>query len=231
MRKIIFLVAMCLTLPLSAYTESFDITRFGCDVDINRNGTVHVREMIDVRFTEQRHGIFRTIPFISTVYGRRQEITLSGFRANRSMQVTREGNYMKIRMGDANSYVSGDQSYVIDYDVRGVILTGNTNYDEFYWNVTGNEWPVPIHSTHIEITIPENIIIGENADFRVYAGPYGSTTIVAPVEERTGTAITNSNASSFLKGRTLVIDVPDGMGVCEGVTLQLRIKKGVLRIQ
>jgi len=49
--------------------------------------------------------------------------------------------------------VTGVHSYVISYRVGGA-LTYFSDHDELYWNVTGNEWDVPINYVNSEITLP-----------------------------------------------------------------------------
>ena len=46
-------------------------------------------------------------------------------------------------------------------------------YDEFYWNVTGNDWPVPIDHASASVHLPD----GASGSLRAQAftGVYGST--------------------------------------------------------
>ncbi|MEW6002807.1 MAG: DUF2207 domain-containing protein [Nitrospirota bacterium] len=60
-----------------------------------------------------------------------------------SYVVKKTGNVINIRIGDADEYVSGMQTYVIIYKVEKAILLFN-DHDDLYWNVTGNYWKAPI---------------------------------------------------------------------------------------
>jgi methyl coenzyme M reductase system subunit A2 len=59
---------------------------------------------------------------------------------------------LNIRIGDANTYVSGNQTYVITYKVENATLFFD-NHDELYWNVTGNAWKAPIEEAIAEVTL------------------------------------------------------------------------------
>ena len=49
----------------------------------------------------------------------------------------------------------------------------NDSYAEFYWNVTGNDWPVPIDHASAFVTLPENAAGGLRA--QAFTGAYGAT--------------------------------------------------------
>ncbi len=53
--------------------------------------------------------------------------------------------YKNIRIGDADKTVSGVQTYRISYRLKNA-LTEYGDHDEFFWNVTGKEWDVPVQS-------------------------------------------------------------------------------------
>ena len=52
-------------------------------------------------------------------------------------------------------------------------------WDELYWNITGDEWPVPIERASAEIVLPPGVT-GLRA--RVFTGAHGSTEEAAQVE-------------------------------------------------
>lgn len=251
-RAILFVLWIVVCAPLTVHAESFEIERFGFSAQILSNGTVAIKETIAVDFYESRHGIFRTIPYRSVVNGKYYSILLSDFRANRTMKVTKEKDRFNIRLGDADTYVRGNQTYVIEYTARKAIQIGNTNYDEFYWNVTGNEWETPIRSTHIEIELPGDIVISENVDYRLYYGESGSDRLIATSGDQTddsaGTvyekdAVSPNSTRAVIgrqgvpyynrvtvsvEGNKLIFNIPRRLRSNEGFTLQLRMKKGII---
>ncbi len=75
---------------------------------------------------------------------------------------------LKIYIPDA---VDATRVVNIDYSVRNGVRFFD-NYDEFYWNVTGNDWPVPIDHASAFVTFPENAVGGLRA--QAFTGAYGS---------------------------------------------------------
>ena len=63
-RRALLLCVMFLTLWLpTAGAESFEIDAYTVSIQVSDRAELEVEEVIDVRFLEPRHGIFRLIPF------------------------------------------------------------------------------------------------------------------------------------------------------------------------
>jgi uncharacterized membrane protein len=132
-------------------TES--IQSFNSYININKDGTIDVTEQIKYNFgTNQKHGIYRNIPIIKTNQeGKRFKLSIENISATDqnkipyTVSVESSGDYKKIKIGDANKFVTGLKDYYISYKISGAI-TYFSDHDELYWNVTGNEWDVPIES-------------------------------------------------------------------------------------
>ncbi|TMD19619.1 MAG: DUF2207 domain-containing protein, partial [Chloroflexi bacterium] len=76
----------------------------------------------------------------------------------------------EIKIGDPNQTVSGRQSYVIAYTVKGA-LNGFADHDELYWNVTGDQWAVPIKAASASVTVPAGGLLWTHC----FQGETGST--------------------------------------------------------
>src|SRR5690606_37803217 len=59
----------------------------------------------------------------------------------------------RIRVGDADVFVTGAQAYRIRYTLRGA-LSAFEGHDELYWNITGSGWPVPLEQVTTTVTLP-----------------------------------------------------------------------------
>ena len=81
-------------------------------------------------------------------------------------------NGVRVRIGSATAMSSpGDYRYVIRY--RTTRQLGRfEDFDELYWNVTGNGWDFPIDRAEARITLPSPAPFGQRA---VYTGPQGAT--------------------------------------------------------
>src|SRR3989304_7164671 len=67
-RPLLAILVLILSLNLilfssPAFAQYFTINRFHSDIMINEDSSIIVKETIDVEFHQQRHGIYREIPF------------------------------------------------------------------------------------------------------------------------------------------------------------------------
>ncbi|MFA5946759.1 MAG: DUF2207 domain-containing protein [Patescibacteria group bacterium] len=152
------------------------IKSFDAKLDVAKDGKVHVTETIRFDFgNNQKHGIFRDIP-LTAVDGPNIGITVNS--------VTNEtgGSYryvesvdrgvLDIKIGDGNVTVTGEKVYVIDYVVTNAIRPFE-DHDELYWNVTGNEWVVPIERVSMTAGV-EGLLI-DKLQTACFIGEVGST--------------------------------------------------------
>ncbi len=151
-RRILPALCLCLYLCLSsaAFAQDFTIHEFSSSIAVKKDSSLTVRESLSVEFHRPRHGIFRDIPYrYQDSFGSsiRTPIAIvsvtDGSDGRVAFTVIRTGNVIRVRIGDAERYVSGLQTYEITYRVQNAILFFD-DHDELYWNVTGNDWNAPI---------------------------------------------------------------------------------------
>lgn len=162
-----------------------EIKTFQSNIKINKDGTINVKENISYDFGPsagglEKHGIYRDIPVIKTNSdGRKFQLEFSNFSVvdengtNYQYQILKENNNIRLKIGDPNRTITGEHTYLISYTVSGA-LTYFSDHDELYWNVTGNEWTVPIASTTASVVWPQEI---KKEDIKTvcYTGFYGSS--------------------------------------------------------
>lgn len=167
-----FLLVGFLSLASSAAAEKID--SFDISAEIGRDGTVNVSEYIKYDFEgAERHGIYRDIPLRSED-GPDIAIEVVGVSSdsqNVSYVVLRSSGKLNIKIGDANELVSGVVNYRIDYKIFGSIRFFE-QHDEFYWNVTGNDWQVPILSASAKVFADFGFL--NTTSSSCYTGPTGS---------------------------------------------------------
>src|SRR5450631_4045329 len=172
------LVALLLTQgSATAQDRNWHVTDFKDTISIAADGTALVSEKITLAFVGEWPGIHRTIP---VEYPGPQGTNYTLFLD--VMSVTDE-NANKLKYDSSKSGASRDlKIYIpdavdatkvvnIDYTVRNGVRFFD-NYDEFYWNVTGNDWPVPIDHASAFVTFPESAAGGLRA--QAFTGAYGS---------------------------------------------------------
>ena len=186
-RAVIALVLLLAWLAPAAADER--ILLFISDVAVQRNSDLLVTETIRLQAEGQeiRHGPFRDFP---TIYTRPDGTRVKvGFDV---LSVTRDGspehftterisNGVRVRIGNADVLVPvGPHEYVIKYRATHEIGFF-PDYDELYWNATGNGWPFTIDVVEAIIRLPEAVGFIRRA---FYTGPAGANGKDASVVER-----------------------------------------------
>ncbi len=140
--------------------EGWVINSFEARIEVAPDGALQISETVSANFGGlSKHGIFRDIPVVYDVGDKLNRVYDLDVRSvtdggGRSLQheVSREGSYLRIKIGDPNVTVSGAQTYRITYSVRHA-LNGFADHDELYWNVNG-QWPVETQRTLATVTLP-----------------------------------------------------------------------------
>ncbi len=156
----------------------WQINQFDSNIEIKKDGHVTVTETLDVDFDSlQKHGIFRDIPYIynnqdsTESYTKIEVLKVTRNDSAEKYTTSTSNGYLRIKIGDANKTVTGNQTYQIAYTATGILLPFE-KYDELYWNVSGNYWDVPILKASAQVTLPGQSIV----QTACYQGIYGSTT-------------------------------------------------------
>lgn len=139
------------------YSQFFTINRFHSEIQINKDSSIIVKEIIDVEFHQLRRGIFRDIPFKyrddfgNTIKTPVKILSVTDVNQNLlKYRVNRLGHIIRIRIGDEKKYIKGQMTYIITYRVENVILFFD-DHDELYWNVTGNDWKAQIKEASAKV--------------------------------------------------------------------------------
>ncbi|USN52327.1 MAG: DUF2207 domain-containing protein [Candidatus Nomurabacteria bacterium] len=158
----VFLLMLALPQWVGAQTlRPEQITRFDVVATINKDRRITVEETIEYDFGSQfRHGIYRYIPTGYDRNGGRYYLLLD------LVSVTQDGNkaiYTKtknpnetnLKIGEGDKTITGKHTYVIRYNVnRALNDFPDEDVVEWYWNVTGNGWNVPILSSSLTMRGP-----------------------------------------------------------------------------
>lgn len=104
-------------------------------------GFLEVTETVELNFAGQNRGILRAIP--KQYKGNDLNINIKEIKRDGSFEpyITYDdsnGNTV-IRIGNPEQYITGEHEYKISYTLENVI-SFYENYDEFYWDVNGDDW-------------------------------------------------------------------------------------------
>jgi uncharacterized membrane protein YgcG len=205
------------TATVAGSVSAEEILQFDGIVQVNPDGTIQATETIVYDFgPEQRHGIFRTIPFVKT----NQEEKLFQMRFD-VLSVTneqgtayqfkelKEDKRVLIQIGDPDSTITGINTYKITYIVRGA-LTYFDQYDELYWNATGTDWEVPIRNVTYVINLPKDVLMDE-VEGICYTGVTGSTEQNCMVEKTNHGVLFQTGKLDSGEGLTVAVRFPKGL--------------------
>lgn len=198
---------------VSAQSADERITSFDVVIQVTDAGDLEIVEQIVYDFgDEERRGIFRDIPvrlWYDETYDRLYRVDISEVSSpsGAPSQYSTEdpgGGLMRLRIGDPDVTITGEHTYVITYRVEGA-LNGFDSHDELYWNITGNDWGVPIDRVSVAVTAPASII-----DVLCFAGPYGSNQQCDHAAQRGEVATFMQAGLAPYEGVSVVVGFPTG---------------------
>ena len=219
---IILWVAGLFALPgaaAAAYDGSERIRDFKSFIVVHPDATMTVTETITVNSTGQeiRRGIIREFP---TTYKDRFGNTIKvGFQVKEVLKngktepyhLETVSNGEKIYIGQKDVYLQpGIYTYTITYYTDRQ-LGFFQDFDELYWNVTGNGWTFPIDHAQAVVVLPEGAKITKYA---AYTGPKG--------------AQGQDFRVSYDRSGNIVFDTTRGLSPREGLTIAVAWPKGLV---
>lgn len=213
---IVFLVCLLFVARNASAQSMEQIRSFNVSSKINLDGTVDVIESISYDFGgNQKHGILRFIP-LSSPDGPFLKIKFKSVTDENSIAYTVKNESslqeFRVRVGDPEKLVSGVKKYNIAYTVSNVIRRSKDS-DEWYWNVLGTGWAVPVNSAKITIDLPSEISADKAEPF-CYTGKEGSKES-ACMSQKSGNSITVSTLRSLSSGEDLTISMGMPVGIIQ----------------
>ncbi|MCD0469304.1 DUF2207 domain-containing protein [Flavobacterium sp. JAS] len=157
--------SQCFSQTDSTLTEEHErterIKQFHADILIKENGNIVVTETITVYAAQQEidHGIFRQLPMknYSSKVSRNNFYTILNVTKDwikEPYHTDIDGENFKIYIGDKDISLSeGTYTYKLTYEVEAQIHSYD-NFDEVYWNVTGNYWQFDIENVSAKVILP-----------------------------------------------------------------------------
>ena len=164
--------------------HSEKIRNYEVTVQINRNGTLTVNEVIDYQFGEEpKHGIYRDIPLRSKIGGfdvHKSFVKMNWIkRDGEDEEYTKNHFYegIRYRIGSKTKLVNLDRigsRYELNYDIYNAVFEKDGIY-QIYYNAIGQFWNVPIEEANVTIRFPDGQEIEKNEidKLEVYTGSYG----------------------------------------------------------
>ena len=189
--------------------QSFDAT-----IAVAQDGSIEVEETLVPRFSGSWNGIYRTIPVQYRTpqglnYTLRLDVQSVTDDEGRELKYesSRERHYRKLKIWVPGA-VNTTKTVKVRYRVANALRFFD-EHDELYWNVTGDEWEVPIEAAAAVVRLPEGVSGIRATAFR---GAYGST-------EQSAVKIGEADVS---------VSTTSGLGMREGLTLVVGWNPGIV---
>lgn len=194
-------------------SHDYVIDKYDINIVVNDNNTFDISETITAYFNVPKHGIFRIIPLKNSIT--RLDGTTSTNRAqitnvsvNSEYILSKENGNYKLKIGNANRVLVGEQKYVIKYTYN-LGKDPIKSYDELYYNIVGNEWDTVIGNITFKITMPKDF---DSSKLGFSSGANGSTE--------------NNKVKYNIIGNTITGSYNGILGVGEALTVRCELPEG-----
>lgn len=219
-RLLLAVLTAALAASLPAQQKRLDIRAFHAEIAVNRDATLDVTERITVHFTGSWNGILRWIPTRGTTrWGEVRSISIlldaveDGEGRALQTWTTRRSNGVRYRIRVPGAQ-DATHEVVIRYRVLDAVHRAEAEgWDEFYWNVTGLDWPSGIADVSCRVLLPDD---AEVEDVRAAVGPRG--------------AVDGDDADIRQEGTTIRFDVARPLAHREGLTILVGIAPGAIEL-
>ena len=172
--------------------KEYKITGYASEVVVNEDNSLDIKEKIDVTFMKWSHGIFRQIPIYQNIsytengknHSKNYKISVSEAQCTSHEYdfYTKGGNYV-LQIGSSAHYANSTETYSITYKVS----LGDdkiTDFDQFYYNLVGNQWDTTISNINLKVTFEKPIsdrkitfYVLENDTEKVFEETISSSTV------------------------------------------------------
>lgn len=206
-----FLLISSLFLPAAE-----KILDFESQIAVQKNGDLEITETLRVvaAGTEIKRGIYRDFPTLyrgqfglkSSVPFEVLEVTRDG--RNETWRLENKDNGVRVYIGSPDVLLSpGEYTYVVRYRT-GRQVGFFSDFDELYWNVTGNGWAFPIERATAKVELPPG---ARQTSVEAYTGPQGAKGQAwREVPAGSGVEIVTTAPLAPEEGLTIVVTWPKG---------------------
>ena len=210
----LFLLALACAVP--APGREMKIDAFDANITVMRDGSVHVNESIRIQFIGTWNGLYREIPveYVTpqglnySLFLRVKRVTDENGRALK-YESSRVRHYRQLKIFIPNA-TDTTRTVVIDYSVSNALRFFEV-HDELYWNVTGDEWDVPIRTASATIALPDGTT---HPRVNAFTGAFGAR---------------GGDVETRIDGARIHAATTRPLGFRQGLTMAVAFDKGAVR--
>jgi uncharacterized membrane protein YgcG len=195
--------------------DDYYIKDYFVDLRLEKNGKIKITELLRIHFNVPRHGIYRDLPleynvpsnvwgsFLDQLFFHKLFIDDIEVR-NHPFKKQSFGTGVRLKIGDKDKFVHGEQLYQISYTIENGLLHGD-NQTELYWNLIGDYISEEVQHAGFKITLPEGIQI-QAGDINVWTGKYGAREQDVNYELKNG-IITGETTESLGRNKAMTVSI------------------------
>lgn len=219
-----FVFLLLLLGDLSAFARNYRVSSFQSTIHVREDGSADIAEQITFVFNGQFQGVYRDIPVeypapkgsnysLFVTVGKITDENGTSLKYEKSQSK----GFLKLKI-----YVPGaiDSTRTVNIEYSASDATKFfEDHDEFYWNITGNDWLVPIESASATLYFPTTTSGSLRA--QAFQGIYGSQD---PARVSVEGAVVTSEATGPLPARgglTVDVYIPQGILHAPGTLTQV----------
>jgi uncharacterized membrane protein len=220
-----FLLAALLLLAAPSFGRSWKIARFDARYTIAEDSTVLIEEEIHPSFEGPFHGIERDIPVEypgpdGTAYKLFLKVDSVTDENGGKIKFEQSTRIERTSGGDSHQFLvlkifaggtDTERTVRIAYRASNAVRFFK-DHDEFYWNVTGNDWKVPIDSASAFVALPSTAAGQLKA--QAFTGLYGAR---------------EKEVISTIDGSNITFESSNPLEARSGLTIDVYIPKGILK--
>jgi uncharacterized membrane protein len=202
------IVVVLAALATPAAARQLKIQKFSAEIFVQSDAALDITETIEANFIGEWHGLYRTIPIeYMTPQGFNYTLFVKFLGATDAagqplkVEASRDRHYLKwkIYVDDATDAV---RTIALHYRVSNG-LKFFEDHDELYWNVTGDEWEVPIETASTQILLPAGVTGIRALEFTGVSGSRAQNAEV--VVSGNSVNVTMQRPLAFHEGLTVVV--------------------------
>ena len=159
--------ATILFIPPAVFAQE-SIKSYDAKIVAHQNGSMTITETIQYDFgSDSRHGIFRFIPTYTQVANlyRISDIKFTDIKRDGKKEpfdTSYNADQVEVKIGDPDRTIKFEHQYEITYEVKNGIASNYDDHDEIFWDITGDQWEIPIESAVATITTDFNAVPNKN---------------------------------------------------------------------
>jgi uncharacterized membrane protein YgcG len=209
------LAVLLLACSLPAWARNYHIAKFNSNIHVEEDGSARVEEQITFVFSGVYQGIYRDLPVdypgpSGSNYTLFIKVLSVSDENGDKLKVEKKtsGGFLHLKI-----FVPGATNATRTVNIEYSVANGTRffeDHDEFYWNVTGNDWPVPIEQASAMIYFPPETSGKLRA--QAFEGIYGSS----------------EHALASVTGPSASVESNSRLPMRGGLTADIYIEKGVL---